>query len=304
MNAASIARALGGRKRGSAWTARCPAHDDRDPSLSISISKEGKTLIHCHAGCSQDHVIEALTELGVWDFGNENQNQHPRPVNDQFRTYDAKRRALALQIWKSTVPANGTLAEKYLTGRAITLPLPNRLRFHTALAHTPSGTSAPAMVALVTDVDDKPLAVHRTYLNRDGSGKTAVNPPRMTLGACRSGGVRLGRIRRDQWLAVAEGIETTLSVMQACSLSGVAALSADGLRNLVLPPRANLILLCADHDENGTGQSAAYAARNRLRAEGRRVRVIVPPDRGSDFNDLLMQADQPDGARDVDSVNT
>jgi hypothetical protein len=117
----------------------------------------------------------------------------------------------------------------------------------------------------------------------------------MMLAACRGGSVRLGRIRRDQWLAIAEGIETTLSVMQACRLSGFAALSADGIRSLVLPPEANLILLCADHDQNGAGQMAAYSARSRFRAEGRRVRVIVAPDHDSDFNDLLMQRD---GARD------
>jgi putative DNA primase/helicase len=298
MNAAAIAGALHGRKRGSAWKARCPAHDDRDPSLSISISKEGKTLIHCHAGCSQDDVIGALTELGLWNGGGENRRRL-QITSEEFLKYDARRQAAALEIWKSTLPANGTLAETYLAGRAITLPIPERLRFHNVLVHTPTGTGTPAMVALVTGVDDNPLAVHRTYLSRDGSGKADLDPPRMMLGACRGGGVRLGRIRHDHWLAVGEGVETTLSVMQACSLAGLAALSADGLRNLALPPEAKLILLCADHDESGVGQSAVHAARNRFRAEGRRVRIIVPPDRGSDFNDLLMQQVKSNGAVDV-----
>ena len=57
MSAASIARALSGRRSGRGWTARCPAHDDRDPSLSISISQEGKTLVHCHAGCSVRIIV-------------------------------------------------------------------------------------------------------------------------------------------------------------------------------------------------------------------------------------------------------
>ena len=35
MTAETIARALGGRKAGCGWTARCPAHDDRTPSLAI-----------------------------------------------------------------------------------------------------------------------------------------------------------------------------------------------------------------------------------------------------------------------------
>lgn len=41
----------------SGWKARCPAHDDRNPSLSISESSDGKVLLHCHAGCSSEDVL-------------------------------------------------------------------------------------------------------------------------------------------------------------------------------------------------------------------------------------------------------
>lgn len=49
------------------WKARCPAHDDSKPSLSISIGNNGKPLVHCHAGCSQKAVIAALKKLGAWE---------------------------------------------------------------------------------------------------------------------------------------------------------------------------------------------------------------------------------------------
>jgi hypothetical protein len=150
MSAASIAHALSGRKRASGWTARCPAHDDRNPSLSISISKDGKTLVHCHAGCSQPDVIAALAGLGLWNSDENRCQARESIISEEFHDYEAKRRALALEIWNSTMPANSTLTETYLAGRAITLPIPDRLRFHNALAHTPTGSSAPAMVALVT----------------------------------------------------------------------------------------------------------------------------------------------------------
>jgi CBS domain-containing protein len=39
--------------------ALCPAHDDRNPSLSVTRT-EGRTLIYCHAGCSQEQVVEAI----------------------------------------------------------------------------------------------------------------------------------------------------------------------------------------------------------------------------------------------------
>lgn len=65
MTAADFARALGGRRSGSCWMARCPAHQDRTPSLSIT-ERGGKLLVYCHAGCSQSAVIEALRARGLW----------------------------------------------------------------------------------------------------------------------------------------------------------------------------------------------------------------------------------------------
>src|SRR5579884_3966167 len=67
ITAAEIARALAcGRQHCPCWrTARrgvglthCPAHDDQHPSLSLSL--RGATLWHCHAGCAQEAVLEAL----------------------------------------------------------------------------------------------------------------------------------------------------------------------------------------------------------------------------------------------------
>ena len=42
------------------WVACCPAHDDRDPSLSITEAQDGRVLVHCFAGCSAMAVVEAL----------------------------------------------------------------------------------------------------------------------------------------------------------------------------------------------------------------------------------------------------
>jgi len=48
------------------------------------------------------------------------------------------------------------------------------------------------MVALVTrGTDDAPLAIHRTFLARNGAGKAPVEPQKMMLGPCRGGAVRL-----------------------------------------------------------------------------------------------------------------
>lgn len=48
------------KKNGRGHQARCPAHDDRRPSLSIAAGDDGRALIHCHAGCRVSAVVEAL----------------------------------------------------------------------------------------------------------------------------------------------------------------------------------------------------------------------------------------------------
>ena len=44
----------------SGWTALCPAHDDKQPSLSINEGADGRILIHCHAGCPTEIVLRTL----------------------------------------------------------------------------------------------------------------------------------------------------------------------------------------------------------------------------------------------------
>lgn len=64
-DAAHIASRLNKPKRqGSGWVACCPAHEDRTPSLSINDGDKGP-VFKCHAGCSQDAVLNAIEALGV-----------------------------------------------------------------------------------------------------------------------------------------------------------------------------------------------------------------------------------------------
>jgi 5S rRNA maturation endonuclease (ribonuclease M5) len=61
-----IVEALDGRRSGSSWLARCPAHEDRNPSLSIRSGRDGQILVYCHAGCTQADVIAVLRGRGLW----------------------------------------------------------------------------------------------------------------------------------------------------------------------------------------------------------------------------------------------
>jgi putative DNA primase/helicase len=50
------------RRSGRSYQARCPAHEDRSPSLSIREGHDGRVLLHCHAGCD---TREVLAEIGL-----------------------------------------------------------------------------------------------------------------------------------------------------------------------------------------------------------------------------------------------
>jgi putative DNA primase/helicase len=47
------------RRNGDGWMARCPAHEDKNPSLSVN-EREGRILLHCFAGCTHEAVCAAL----------------------------------------------------------------------------------------------------------------------------------------------------------------------------------------------------------------------------------------------------
>jgi len=280
MTAEMIATALGARKAGSCWMARCPVHDDHEPSLSIATSVENTVLVHCHAGCDQTRVIAALRELGIWEDSDRRQRRHAYKTPERD---DTTRTAAALRLWEASSPAQGTLAETYLRSRGLNLPPPTTMRFHAGLKH-PTGGIWPAMVSLVTrGIDDAPLAIHRTFLARDGTGKAPVEPQKMMLGPCRGGAVRLGC--PGDVLMVGEGIETCLAAMQATGRPAWAALSTSGMRALCLPDGIRAVTVLADGDE--PGEAAAGACARRWKREGRSVRIARPP-RGLDFNDLLM----------------
>jgi len=287
MSAESIAVALGGRKAGYGWSARCPAHDDRTPSLSLCDTGEGKVLVRCHAGCDQDEVIAHLKAFGLWSqnglrlptyAASGRVNRPLEPDRDEIKRIEA-----ALSIWQAAKPAGGTMIETYLGSRGLRLPATPTLRFHPNLKH-PSGDSWPAMIALVTrGSDDAPLAIHRTFLFLNGTGKAPVDPQKMMLGPCRGGAVRLAE--PGDALMIGEGIETCLAAMQETGRPAWAALSTSGLRALDLPKAVSDVIVLADGDD--PGEAAARDCALRWKREGRRARIARPP-KGMDFNDMLV----------------
>ena len=290
MIAERLVAALGARRAGTSWQARCPAHEDRTPSLSIRVTPEGRVLIYCHAGCAYQAVIDALRGRGLWPTST--RSRQPRWVHrpqDHSHAGSRSHRDAALSLWRRTDPAADTLVETYLRHRGITADLPASVRFHPALTH-PSGTRLPTMVALVTHgVQHEPVAIHRTFLATDGRAKAAVTPQKMMLGPCRGGVVQLATA--DDTVLIGEGLETCLAVRQVTGRPVWAALSTAGLRTLQLPTTIRAVTILADGDT--AGDQAARAAATRWTREGRTVRIARPPT-GLDFNDVLLGDDVVD----------
>ncbi len=191
----------------------------------------------------------------------------------------------------------GTPAEAYLADRGLALPDVPDLRFHPDLTHWETRTGFPALVAIVRNGGGVIVAVHRTYLAPGGAGKAEVPKPRMMLGPVAGGAVRLAPPGESSVIGLAEGIETGLSVLQACSdLPVWAALSAGNLAQIALPPDAARVVILADNDGEGAGLRAAERAASRHHAEGRQVWIAMPDRVGDDFNDLLRR-DGPDAVR-------
>ena len=125
MTAERVARALGGRKVGSRWMARCPAHADHNPSLSIQSGNDGKILVCCFAGCEQHRVIAILKARGLWrESGRGNAKGMSRSFMpaDRIGARDAEMRQLAARILERTTAAGGRLSKLILVRAVSSFP--------------------------------------------------------------------------------------------------------------------------------------------------------------------------------------
>lgn len=84
-----LAQLKGVRGRNGAWSARCPAHEDRSPSLSVKELPDGRILMHCFGGCGTDAVLGALG-VQMTDLFPEPLGHHHAPTRG-FSATDALR---------------------------------------------------------------------------------------------------------------------------------------------------------------------------------------------------------------------
>ncbi len=295
-----IITALGG-KRGS--NCFCPAHDNKStPALSVNL-RSGKILVHCHRGCDQQSVIDALRGKGLWPDNNDREVaiDRARHMDEaQSERHDEHQRFKhGIAILRAALQAQAGLPEAYLKGRGINQLPAGAMLLPARDARTQIGRAYPAMVMPIVQPAIKDgadsdhfelMGAHVTWLSKNGSVKLNSGKQRQMFGPIRGGFVQLGEIDPDGSLIVAEGIETALAASQIAGLPAIAAMSSGNMKAVEVPPCAKVII-AADHDD--AGLKAAEELAERLRYTGRKVLIVVPPAEGEDWNDRLLSSRTP-----------
>jgi hypothetical protein len=279
------------KQMGAGWMARCPAHEDRTPSLSVREAIDGKVLLTCHAGCSLDRIVAALG-LTIADlFPNTHGARRSHPRATKSRTPGNVSRLL-----RDCVADTGRIHD-YLKSRGLRGTVPTVLRFHPHLDYFEEGTtttSFPAMVAPIVTADRMTIGVQRTYLSSTSAGKAPVAAQKKILGQAKGGAVRL--VEPETVLALAEGIETALAVTEATGTPCWAILGATNMPAVAVPDGVTTVEIWADPGTKGEEAAAETAAKHH--AAGLVVQVMVAP-AGTDWLDVLVRdgADALRGAR-------
>jgi hypothetical protein len=213
---------------------------------------------------------------------------NPKPAPKPARsTAQAGSPEAARRLFAMSQPIARTLVETYLRNRGITaLHEAGALHFHPRCYYRPDEDSPtetwPAMIARVTDLDNRITGAHRTWLDPSGRGKAPIDTPRRAMGDLLGNAVRFG-VANDV-LAAGEGIETMLSLRCVLpTLPMAAALSANHLAAMLLPLPLRRLYIARDADAAGD----AAVANLTQRAEAVGIEAIPLSPRLGDFNEDL-----------------
>ncbi len=213
----------------------------------------------------------------------------PPPTPSRKRDQGRIKRDLH-RLWSDAVRIrSGDPVDLYLRSRGLGPPYSEALRSALSLMHIDDDgviTEWPAMLALVTSCDGCATTLHRTYLTKSGS-KAPVDQARKLFSSPLAGSaVRLAPAAAT--LGIAEGIESALAASIVFGIPTWSAISAWGLKTFEPPRDVTSLVICADHDANGTGQQAACALASRV--AGRiKVDIRIPDRPGADWNDMLRE---------------
>ena len=274
-----IVESLNGTWRQNKGMCCCPAHDDRTPSLSVTLGRKA-ILFHCFAGCSNEEVIAALDRQGVRSRDLFDGSGAVAADPQEKRAFNSNAR----RLWHSATAISDSPAEGYLAQRGI-LRASDQLRY---LERTPLGPRGavqflPAMLAAVT-TDIGIIAVHRTFLDTVSGKLAGFERPKRALGSLGCGAVRLASPAAGR-LGLAEGIESALSAMQLFGVPCWATLGNERFGLVAIPESVRELHLFIDNDTGG--ELAERRALEAYSAAGRVIQPRASASAGFDWNDEL-----------------
>lgn len=307
-SAEAIAKALGGFRAGGQWLARCPAHEDRRPSPSIRDGGRGP-ILNCLAGCDFKDVRDALRQRGILPaFRPGTQQQAPaKPLPVAPSADDLRKTAMAKRIVDRAFPClMSSPCERYLTRRGIWLAAERTPMRYARLVHPQTREeNVPCLVIPRHSTRTGVVAgCQRVFLTEDGcnypkkpyalpDGSTALTDAKLSLGISANAWAML-HTATDK-LVLCEGVESALS---AAILFERPAWARCGPfpTEMALPEHVRDVLIVADNDaptKNGkprvTSEQKAIRLAAFIRSTGRRCEVVVPPEVGTDINDVLVR---------------
>lgn len=213
------------------------------------------------------------------------------PMPEPKKPDDPKAQKKAMQaVWRACEPPSAhSPVGLYQTQRLGRLWPSKSILEHKGLKHPHDGQIYPAMVARISDPSDKGVNLHITYLTRDGQ-KAPVDLQKRVMAGSLPEGSAIRIWPSDKFMGIAEGIETAMSAAILYKCPVWAAVSGPMLAKWVPPEGTRDVVIFADNDSNYAGQSSAYVLANRLvQRFGMRVDVQVPPERDTDWNDVLKK---------------
>lgn len=197
-------------------------------------------------------------------------------------------------IFDSGILIRGTPGEKYLhEHRAIPLNIIDRsvseIRYIPDFRFDSKPDRKFSAVAFAARNGRGDIQAVQVVLIDPKTGSKLPGQCKYSFGVMKGSTLNLGKQGGEVYIA--EGPETALSIFAAKPDADVrAAFSAENIKNAFIPLSTSLAVICADNDGVGAPSEKAIAkAIELIKGEGISVSMVMPPEKGQDFNDLIKE---------------
>jgi len=266
-----IADKLGSKPTTHGFVCKCPAHDDKSPSLQVWEDTAGFIRFKCYAGCTYEQISLALKTLGI-DVTSKRSGPLDRiltPIHEG-------------------VALDGTPAQAYLLSRRITaFPGPSVLCYQKDAWEEPDGSKYGALIGILRNYENKIVAIQKIFIDADGK-KAPIEVVKRTSG--KKAGAATSLPGKKPTVLV-EGLEDGLSIWQS---TGSEVLVCYGLDFIKLPLSAGMeVIVARDNDPVGSKPDLKLKKQLALlKKKGVDFKIAVPEtiegQEKTDFNDMLV----------------